>query len=258
MIFDYINSNLGEDLNKSIITFILMFSLSIGCSNVSGPTVTGDFVYTRYTIEENIGGGYPDLRYVISVPVPFNSENPKPLIVALHYGGTVTQNTGNEFLSLLIEPALENLEGIFAVPHCPSNSWNDAHSEYAVMKMIESMKESFNIDESKIIVVGYSFGAIGAYHYAAHYPEIFSAAIPVSGFPENDDAQILADVPLNIIHSTGDEIFPYNEVEQLVSQLQGRGIPVNFETVEGISHYSTSNFIVPLRKSVQWLNEIWE
>ncbi len=65
------------------------------------------------------------LRYTLSVPESFSPQQPVPLIIALHYGGTVTPWYGKGYLSILVEPALRELGAVMAAPDCPANGWDN-------------------------------------------------------------------------------------------------------------------------------------
>ena len=46
------------------------------------------------------------LRYTLALPPALSSDRPRPLVVALHYGGRVTPYYGKPFLMNLVLPAL--------------------------------------------------------------------------------------------------------------------------------------------------------
>ncbi len=195
------------------------------------------------------------LRYTISVPSSYAGDKPYPLLLALHYGGKVTPFFGKEFLTLLVEPALSPLEAIIVAPDCPAGSWDNAVSETAVMSLIVELETRYLIDRSKIIVTGYSLGAIGSWHLAAKHPEVFCAAIPISGMPPENTASIK--IPVYVIHSRADEVFPFNELRRKVQPLVDRGAAVRWRAVDGLSHYATKRFILHLKSAIPWIREVW-
>lgn len=56
--------------------------------------------------------------------------------------------------------------------------------EIDVMEAIDFVCEEYPIDESRIVLMGFSMGGAGVWHLAAHYGERFIAASPGAGFAE--------------------------------------------------------------------------
>lgn len=197
------------------------------------------------------------LRFGLALPADYSAHRPMPLIMALHYGGPVTPHYGRDFLTILPEPALRGLGAIMAAPDCPGEGWTDPVSVSAVLTLLQFIRENYIIDQHKIMVTGFSLGAIGTWHLAAEYPDIFSAAIPISGMTDEKTLAKIRDIPIYVIHSRRDEIFPIHQVETLVDILKQRGVSIQFKTVEGISHYHTAGFSRALKGAVDWVERIW-
>jgi len=195
------------------------------------------------------------LRYTLSVPSSYSNDKSYPLLLALHYGGEVTPFFGKGVLTLLVEPALSELEAIIVAPDCPAGQWDNPASEAAVMSLIADVEKHYRIDRSKILVTGYSLGAIGSWYLAARHPDVFSAAIPISGKPPENLPFVR--IPVYVIHSRADEIFPFNEVRKKVQPLIDRGGAVRFMPVDGLSHYETKRFVPYLKAALPWIREVW-
>jgi predicted peptidase len=101
-------------------------------------------------------------------------------------------------------------------------------------------------------------GGIGTWHMVARHPQLFSAAIPMSGTIGLETVKKIENTPFYVIHSKQDEIFPYQQVEEMVQILKDREVPVQLELIDGISHYNTAGFAEYLRKAVPWIKEIWK
>lgn len=236
-----------------ILTITCILLLVAGCSfGPSSPDFPYDQIDAELTVDETT------MTYTILIPDSYSAEEPAPLILALHYGGTVTPSYGKDFLSILVEPALGGLDAIMVAPNCPSQSgWTSSTSEKTVTALLDTMMSDYHIDTDRILVTGYSLGATGTWFYAAHYPEIFSAAIPVSGRPGTEIINQLGDIPLYVIHSRDDEVSSFEYVEEIVHDLQSQGKPVRFSIVNGVTHYDTAGFIGPLWGSIPWIQEVW-
>lgn len=197
------------------------------------------------------------LRYTIALPKSISSDRSMPLVLALHYGGSVTPYYGKGFLTLLVESALRDLGAIILAPDCPGRGWTDPISEKAVLDLIETMLDKYSIDPSKIVVAGYSLGGIGTWHLAARYPQLFSAAISVSAVPDGNSFPIVEGVPVYAIHSKDDEIFPIEKVRAFVERQKSGGASVRLVEVEDFSHYETFRFVKPLREAIPWIKKTW-
>lgn len=199
------------------------------------------------------------VRYTLSLPESFSPREEVPLIIALHYGGDVTPWYGKGYLTILVEPALWELDAVIAAPDCPSPAgWDNPMSESAVLALINHLKHHYSIDDKKVALTGFSLGGIGTWYLAARHPDLFSAAIPVSAMPKADTVEAVRDIPIYVIHSTGDEIFPVKRVEEVVERLKIKGRRVQMKTIEGISHYRTPSFVNALRETIPWIKQTWE
>ena len=241
--------------NKSVHSFIIVL---ITITVVMYVTCTNPTSVYEEDINRQINVNGTILQYTLSIPQSYSSANATPLILALHYWDELRPYLGQEFINVLIKPALGELKAIIVAPTCPSeNGWNNAVSEITVMALLDSVMKQYNIDETRILVTGFSAGANGTWYFAASYPDFFSAAIPVSGMPPASIPNTLANLPIYVIHSVQDEVIPYEEVESIIAQMQNAGFNIEFAPVSGISHYSTSDFIGALHRSIPWLRENW-
>ncbi|MCJ7485483.1 MAG: alpha/beta fold hydrolase [Candidatus Aminicenantes bacterium] len=191
-------------------------------------------------------------------PQPDGPRERMPLILALHFGGPVTPTTGRDFAEMLVLPALRELGAVILAPNCPGRGWTDPISEEALLKLIAVVRKRFLIDKRRVAVTGFSMGAIGAYRLAARHPELFKAAIPVSGIPSSEDLASLRDMPLFIIHSDGDEVFPMDEAGPAFEILRQKNPATRIDILGGLSHYQTAAYVPALKKAAAWLKKAWK
>ena len=78
-----------------------------------------------------------DRRYTIAIPASYTGDQPVPLVLALHYGGTVTPYYGKGFLVGLVEPALRDLGAIIIAPDCTADDWTQPESETDVLALLD-------------------------------------------------------------------------------------------------------------------------
>jgi len=202
--------------------------------------------------------GRAPMRTAVYEPQARGPAKPQPLILALHYGGGVTPETGAEFAEMLVLPAMKELGAVILAPNCPGRGWTDPVSEEAVLALVTWAKRTRAIDERRVAVTGFSMGGIGTYRLAARHPEVFRAAVPVAGAPDKGDLEAAARVPLYIIHGEADEIIPLDEVRPALEALQKAGANVRVVVVPGLTHYQTAAYVPALKKAADWLKRAWK
>ncbi|MCP3957459.1 MAG: prolyl oligopeptidase family serine peptidase [bacterium] len=225
------------------------------------------------------GGG--ELRYGISAPEVGEDAPARPLVLALHFGwqGEVPAHYGRNFLGLLVAPALGDLDAVIVAPDCPEGSWTHPRSEKALLALIEDVRETHDVDPRRIVVAGFSAGAMGTWFMASRHPDLFSAAIPLAGPPvlrSVPDAgsglreaerflrgrrvkwpPTLQETPILAIHSRGDELVSFELVDKAVRTLSAAGGRIELIALEGVGHFETPRYVEHLARAVPWLREIW-
>jgi predicted peptidase len=201
------------------------------------------------------------LRYTMAIPDAYAQGRPVPLILALHYGWSGTPEPppfyGKGLILDLVLPALAELEAIIVAPDCPEEDWAHPGSEVAVVALLDQVCGTYTIDPDRILIVGYSLGAMGTWHLAAGHGERFSAAIAISGWCQEEAFAQIGAIPLYVIHSRDDEVVPLEHMESVVEALREQGRSIEFVTVEGITHFQTWRFADILRDAVPWIHQVW-
>ncbi len=194
-------------------------------------------------------------RFTLSIPERTHDQGPAPLVLVLHYAGEPTRFYGRPLLEGLIEPAFRSLGAYYVAPETLGGQWHMETNEAFVMALVKEMIEAYGIDPDRTVVTGYSMGAIGAWHFITHYPELFSAAVPISGFPRGD---LQCAIPVSTFHAPADELFPITRLESLVADLQASDCPVQLTTVDAQGHFDLNGFSDALKAVPAWLDDIWQ
>ncbi len=73
-----------------------------------------------------------EMTYAISLPAGYdgNSDDPRPLILALHPGGRA-RYYGSDFMRRIVDPALRGWGAVIVAPDVPTRSWATEGSEQA-------------------------------------------------------------------------------------------------------------------------------
>jgi predicted peptidase len=197
------------------------------------------------------------LRVTFAVPAGYTGATPAPLVVALHFAGKVTPFFGRAYLTGLVEPGLRDLGAVIAAPDCRGRDWTDPVSEADVLALLDDAMRTYRIDPARVLLTGYSMGAMGTWYLAARHQDRFSAALIVSGLPLARAAEIDWRIPLYLIHSRDDERLLLKPTADVVKQLEAKGRDVKLVVVDGLTHYQVSGFVPYLRAAVPWIQKAW-
>ena len=195
------------------------------------------------------------MRYGLSVPGDYDASRPRPLVLALHPGGSGPYY-GDGFMRSIFVPGLRELAPIMIAPDVPGRSWTEPRSEQAVMALVAAMRKEFAIDTRRIIVVGFSMGGAGTWHLSARHADLFTAAIVMAGRTDQPVAT-LARIPTYVIHSRNDEVVPFGQAEERARALEQLGRPVRFDALSGVSHYEMGSYLDALARGGRWVSERW-
>jgi len=196
-------------------------------------------------------------RYTLSIPDGYSAQAPTPLILSLHYGGTVTPFFGRGLLQGLFEPALHELGAIIVAPDSAAGNWANPTAEQHVLELLDYIEAHYTIDTGKTLIAGYSMGGAGAWYLTPRHPERFKAALILAGRPQPDSADFDWQTPVYAIHSTNDDVVPIDSAEATIAQLRARGAPIEFVVVDGLTHYGVPNYRPYVAAAIPWIEQAW-
>lgn len=206
-----------------------------------------------YDIETRLADG-TRARFTLALPAARRPQSGHPLIVVLHYGGQPTRYYGRPLIEQLFAPAFAALDACFVAPESLGGQWTEARNEAFVMGLLDAVIEACPVDPARVVIAGYSMGAIGCWYLLEHYPERFSAAVPVAGLPAG---AVTSRVPIYTLATPTDEIFEFTRFETLVAAHRAQGQPIEFASVPAQGHYDIQGFRSALAAVAPWLEHIW-
>ncbi len=207
-----------------------------------------------HDIETRLADGR-SVRYTLSLPDTAPSDGRRPLILILHYAGTPTRYYGRPLLEYLFEPALRSLAPICLAPEAIHGQWHSEENEAFVMQMLDGAMAAYGVEAARVVIGGYSMGAIGTWHFIEHYSERFSAALPIAGYPSH---ALLCPLPVHAFHSAADELFPLAPLQERVAALAAAGRPITLTTATVNGHYDVNGYRGALQEATAWLEQIWQ
>jgi len=191
-------------------------------------------------------------RYTVVLPEDPTKRGKKvPVIVALHYGGHGAPHYATGFVRTLIEPGLSSLGAIVIAPDCPADSWAQPVSQAVVLSLLDHAIEAWNGDPDRVLVTGYSLGAMGTWALADAHPTRFAAALPVAGNPGKHAATIR--VPTYAIHGEKDALIPPAPSAKAIRSLKARGVEAFWVELAALTHYETGRYAPALEAAIPWI-----
>ena len=131
---------------------------------------------------------YNSMAFRLRYPNNFNKNDQTkkyPLILFLHGGGEIAENTDNEYHLLLGARLFQSLidanlfNGYMFFPQQRVVGWEDTYFS-RINNIIDSLTKYGNVDPDRIIVMGLSIGGNGTLTYAAGFPKRTASVIPSS------------------------------------------------------------------------------
>ena len=213
---------------------------------------TGDF--ERHYL---LAGANEVMPYRVYVPKAYSASRATPLVIALHGLGGNEDSFFDSYSQL--PPQLAEKHGfLMAAPlgyrrdgFYGSNLMGAAdaasrrrieYSEKDVLEVLRLMKATYNVDESRIYLMGHSMGAIGTWALGSKYPELWAGLVAFSGVGAPSLAENMKELPQFVVHGDADNTVNVSGSRNMVAALKKLGANVTYIEVPGGSH---SDMVVP-------------
>jgi len=191
------------------------------------------------------------MPYRVYVPTRYTTAAPAPLVIALHglganedsffdgYGG-VPAKLAEQHGFLMAGPLGYRVDGFYgaAMGGAPDAAMRRRLelSEKDVLEVVRLMREHYNVDTSRIYLIGHSMGAIGTWHLAAKYPEIWAAVGPFSGTGSPEAAASMKGIAQFVVHGDADPTVNVSGSRAMVAEMKRLGVEVTYVEVPGGDH----------------------
>ncbi len=187
-------------------------------------------------ITDHINSTNSTIGYKLFVPEAYDSNKQYPLILFLHG----IKKRGEDLRLLdnygLMNHATENPSFPFIVvaPQCPATSlWIELKQE--LLNILSEIKSNLNVNKNKVYVMGFSMGGNGAWEMAATLGNTFSAAVPISGWYNKNEAKNI-NIPIWAFHCEDDDIVPVSGSIDMVEALRSLDKEILFTKYSGLKH----------------------
>ncbi len=196
---------------------------------------------------EKVEGGY---NFWTAVPTRDTAQK-LPLILHLH-GASLCGRDLNRARRYGPVDALRygrQIKAVILNPQCPGGGWNPQR----LNKIVDWTIANYNIDTTRIYVLGMSMGGYGTMDYCTTYPERVAAGMALCGGITKDPAG-LSKLPFWIMHGTADRSVGISCSKEVVQKLQDnqQDSLLMFTWLEKASHSALARiFYMP--KTYEWL-----
>ena len=183
------------------------------------------------------------LPYRIFVPAGYDEKQHYPLILYLHGGGgrgnDNTQQLDVGPISLAKKSSVSDTPFIVLAPQCPSSrKWMDKYvaappylnhnqDKYpesdivkAIIKLIEHTSRTYSVDKRRLYISGFSMGATGVWDIITRHPDMFAAAVILSGENDPSKGYKLVDMPIWAFHGQLDGIAPVENTRKMIDSIR--------------------------------------
>jgi predicted peptidase len=110
------------------------------------------------------------------------------------------------------------------------------------MEVLKLMKANYNVDDSRIYLIGHSMGAIGTWALAAKYPQTWAATAAFAGTGSPELAAQMKSIPHFVVHGDNDPTVNVSGSRRMAAAMKDAGAEVTYIEVAGGGH---SDVVVP-------------
>jgi len=215
-----------------IITFV--FTVLSGASLASENST--EVYWQHYNAQQaqllvNLAGGpkvffdskRDSLHYLLIKPLDFNPKKKYPLVVCLPYGGY--EAAAAELLTVDTNRRL--YPAFIFVPYClQGTGWGGIPGTYdrdsLACEAISALADS-GIDVNRRYVTGVSRGGYGTWQFICKRPNMFAAAIPISGGGNTQLASKIVNIPVWAFHGAKDKNVSVSVSRDMIAAIKKAG-----------------------------------
>ena len=217
-----------------------------GTAAMSLPCAPGNFATRSY---RDAHGG--SINYFLYVPCNYDPTRSYPLVLLLHGGGEIGSSASslaqNRAL-LLSQPYVQvwrartiqdRWPSFIVVPQLiDANRWVDisvSHGNYQLApqptsslllatEIVESLQGEYRgIDPLRLYITGISSGGNGVWDAIERWPQMFAAALPLSGTGDPSKAAALADLPIWALRGASDAYVSTADARAMIRAIRQAG-----------------------------------
>jgi poly(3-hydroxybutyrate) depolymerase len=168
--------------NRSIAKALVAATLCVGGGGTLGAVTVDNFVARWYTNAQGV------LPYRLFIPTNYTAGTRYPIVLFMCGSGergtdNRLQLTGQTGCLVFASETNQLYHPSFMVaPQCSTSSaWTDASIRSQVLGLMNLVMSQYSIDTNRLYITGLSLGGMGSWDYIGQFPNMYAAAIPMSG-----------------------------------------------------------------------------
>lgn len=185
-----------------------------------------------------------DLPYRFHLPHGYDPARQRyPLVVYLHGYAERGHDTFKHLKNGM--ETLERWPVIAVAPQCPETdtwggSWygGDSRAQRQVVSLVEELGQRRSVDADRVVVIGFSMGAIGLWAMLERDARLFSAAVPIAGDLAPESARPLLHFPIWAFHGGQDDIVSNVAMRRVAELSREAGGAIRYTEFPGVGHES--------------------
>lgn len=221
---------------------------------IPGVLMAQDAGYEKAEFRE----GKETMPYRLLRPLAVKKAEKYPLVVFLHGAGERGTNNTTQLIhgsSLFLDRKnREKFPAFVIFPQCPTGKrwvevdWSEKKPHQQPKEPSDPMRmtralvgqllKDLPIDEKRVYVVGLSMGGFGAWDFAARYPELTAAIVPICGGADDTTAPKLKDISVWAFHGAKDTAVWPERSRSMIEQLRKLGAMPRYTEYEKVGHDS--------------------
>lgn len=121
-----------------------------------------------------------------------------------------------------------------------------------IVKLINQLTRELPIDKSRIYVLGFSMGGAGTWDIITRHPDLFAAAVPMSGQNDTATAAKITHIPVWAFHGKKDDIAPARLNEEMRDAINKSGGNCRLTIFDNLEH-SCEKQAIKYSGLIDWL-----
>lgn len=179
------------------------------------------------------------IRYRWLAPANADDDDRYPLVLVLHSSGQIGDDNRTQLNGLARAWAAPELrtryQAFVLAPQFPTRSaeYDDPAKPQlargtaalsAALEMVDAFVAEHPVDRRRIYVTGFSMGGSAAWLAPLLRPDLFAAAMPISGIaPDRGSASRLTALPIRVLHGDADTENPIDSDRAMVAAIRAAG-----------------------------------
>ncbi len=192
-----------------------------------------------------------DMEFALFVHSKYDKTKSTPLLVALHGLGSNPQqimryrgltDLAEKYGYIVVAPMGYNSKGWYGVKGQQSAKDTPENlgelSEKDVMNVLAIARKEFNIDNSRIYLMGHSMGGGGTWHLGLKYPDIWAGLAPIAPaiFRKPDALEKIKHIPVILVQGDKDNLVPVAGARRWAEQMKKLEMKHEYIEVAGGDH----------------------